>query len=316
MINTMKTLFVTFSLIGLLLASPHSHADSVDLIHQKQWIHGAEKCRRDNNPPLDILEVDPNTYILRQNKCINAKAPFIYVLFGQQVVLIQDTGATESAKKFPIYSRIRQLVERWKFDNKVETLSIIVTHSHHHEEQTAGDKQFKDKPDVLLVEANAASMQTFFNFEDWPNSNHDINLGGRKLTFIPIPGHQEESLAVYDHNTQFLLTGGTVQPGYLTMNDWSDFQSSINKLATFSETHPIKAILGSHIEMTKQAKVAYPEDESYQPDETSLALSVKDLIELNDAVQAMGDKPKVQALDHLIIAPAKPRRLINIFRRK
>src|SRR5689334_4377743 len=36
---------------------------------------------------------DENTYILRENKCLNYEANFIYLLFGHDKVLMQDTGS-------------------------------------------------------------------------------------------------------------------------------------------------------------------------------------------------------------------------------
>ncbi|MGJ8671217.1 MAG: hypothetical protein ACSHXK_17160, partial [Oceanococcus sp.] len=67
------------------------------------WIHGAENCSKSKDPAIETFKFDEDTYILRQSKCVDYEAPFIYVLFGEHTVLVQDTGATSEADKFPLY---------------------------------------------------------------------------------------------------------------------------------------------------------------------------------------------------------------------
>ena len=51
-------------------------------------------CAKNEDPAVEVYRFDADTYILRQNKCVDFEAPFIYVLFGQHTVLVLDTGAT------------------------------------------------------------------------------------------------------------------------------------------------------------------------------------------------------------------------------
>ena len=37
--------------------------------------------------------MDANTFVLRQSMCTNYEGPFLYLLFGSEKVLLQDTGA-------------------------------------------------------------------------------------------------------------------------------------------------------------------------------------------------------------------------------
>ena len=59
-------------------------------------------------------------------------------------------------------------------------------------------------------------------------------------------------------------------------------------------TIPITFILGTHIEQTRTPFVDYPVGTVYQPDEHVLELGVGHLLELNDALKAMGDGFKPQ----------------------
>ena len=74
------------------------------------WNHGSKDCTENRDPALEVYRFDANTYILRQNKCVNFEAPFIYVLFGQQKAFVLDTGATADPNQFPLYETVRSLV--------------------------------------------------------------------------------------------------------------------------------------------------------------------------------------------------------------
>lgn len=55
----------------------------------------------------------------------------------------------------------------------------------------------------------------------------------------------------------------------------------IARLVVFSETNKIGAILGGHIEMTREPGKYYPIGMTCQPDEAPLALSLEDLLSLH-----------------------------------
>jgi glyoxylase-like metal-dependent hydrolase (beta-lactamase superfamily II) len=156
---------------------------------------------------------------------------------------------------------------------------------------------------VTLIEPDAESVQQYFDFNNWPNGTARIDLGGRELTVIPIPGHQAESIAVYDPQTRWLLTGDTFYPGRLYIRDWDIYKSSIQRLVEFSARNTISAILGTHIEMSKQAGKDYPMGSSYHPDEAALTLSVDDLSLLNTTLNDLGSKPQQKVLSKFIISP-------------
>lgn len=78
------------------------------------WIHGSKSCKNDQNPPIQIVQTAPSSYILRQNKCVTFGAPFIYVLFGQKTALVVDTGANELASESPIFDTVKHLYEKEK----------------------------------------------------------------------------------------------------------------------------------------------------------------------------------------------------------
>ena len=46
------------------------------------WISGCSPCTGCPDPPIQVHQFNANTYILRQSKCTNFEAPFMYLLFG------------------------------------------------------------------------------------------------------------------------------------------------------------------------------------------------------------------------------------------
>ena len=267
-------------------------------LRDKNWIHGSTNCDTNEDPAIEVFQYDQSSYILRQNKCLSFEAPFIYVLLGEEKILVLDTGATKSALDFPLYETVRSLI---KTEGTIEQ-ELLVVHSHSHSDHHAGDSQFEGKPNVTVVEPNKAALTQFFAFSEWPNGEAKLELGGRRLTVIPTPGHQEEAISIYDPHTEWLLTGDTLYPGYIYVKNWDEYKKSIARLVSFSKEHSISAVLGAHIEMTDKAGEHYPIGTIFQPNEAALTLTPADLVALNSALEKSDNADEI-VLDELIIVP-------------
>lgn len=271
------------------------------LLQNKKWIHGALDCSKNTDPALDVFMLDKATYILRQNKCHTYEAPFIFVMMGTDTALVLDTGAIDDAQISPVYNKVRELVDG--LDSQPEqTRKILVVHSHSHNDHKAGDVQFLDKPLTDVVPPEKAHMIEKLGFKNWPNELAELDLGNRKLTFIPTPGHHEDAISIYDEQTKWLLTGDSFYPGKIYVRDWEPYLKSVARLAQFAEINPVSQILGTHIEMTTKPGKMYPIGSVYQPDETALALYPEDLLALNQALQESADKREL-VFDKIIITP-------------
>jgi hypothetical protein len=71
-------------------------------LEKQSWIHGSANCTENNEPGLQILKFNETTYILRQNKCLNYEAPFLYLFVGTNRALLVDTGAEALTDLFPL----------------------------------------------------------------------------------------------------------------------------------------------------------------------------------------------------------------------
>ncbi|MCJ8294450.1 MAG: MBL fold metallo-hydrolase [Colwellia sp.] len=269
---------------------------------QKQWIHGSPDCNTNKDPAIEVFQYSDSSYILRQSKCLTYEAPFIYVLVGDEKILVIDTGATDDVEALSVYKTVLALQKKHNEKEQGAEREILVIHTHSHSDHYGGDAQFIDQENVTLVPASADGINDFFAFEDWPNKLTTLELGGRSITIIPSPGHQEEAISIYDEQTKWLLTGDTFYPGYVYIKDWHDYKASISRLTAFTNENTVSAILGSHIEMKNSAGEYYEIGTTYQPQEASLVLKIADLVALNTALSEL-DEPDKVALDRFIVEP-------------
>jgi len=303
-VSSLLTILVMTFGLGLVhgASSTGSHEALFPDLRTFRWHAGAKSCDEDKNPAIQSVQVDESTFVLRQNKCTTFEAPFIYVLAGSDAVLVLDTGAIESSEQSPVYQHVRTLVERLENSQNNQDRKLLVLHSHSHSDHTKGDAQFEGKQNVELVGTYQDDIIKWFAFDKWPLGQSTINLGGRKITVLPIPGHQDQSIALYDEQTNWLLTGDTLYPGSIRVKDWDEFKSSIHRLNQFVSQNPVSLLLGSHIEMNATTHKIYSIGSTYQPDETPLALKVAHLEALDAKLQSTAKSRKIK-FDSFEIAP-------------
>ncbi len=270
-----------------------------------RWIHGSADCASNADPPIQVHRYDESTWILRQNKCVHFEGPFLYLLLGTKKAFLQDTGATASEEKFPLRETVERLVDEWAKARGLDSLELVVTHSHAHGDHTAGDAQFRGRPGTTVVGTKPEDVAAFFGIRDWPQGEASFDLGGRLLRVLPIPGHQASSVAVYDEATRLLLTGDTFYPGRIYVRDWEAFRASIVRLAGFARSHPVSHVLGTHVEMSRKPGVDYPVGTTFQPDEHPLPLAPTRLFALHEFLLARGEQPVREVFDDFIVQPLR-----------
>jgi glyoxylase-like metal-dependent hydrolase (beta-lactamase superfamily II) len=242
---------------------------------------------------------NPDLYIIRESGCTNYEKPFLYLFFGRERALLQDTGAGETN----VREIVDQTISEWLKRNARQSIPLLVTHSHGHGDHKSGDAQFVNRLNTTVVPLTQEGTVQAFGINHWPEDTGSIDLGGRILDVIPIPGHQSLSLAFYDRRTGVLLAGDTLYPGRLYVADFPVFAASIQRLVDFTRDKPVAHILGCHIEQSSTPFLDYPVGTKYQPEEHVLELSRAHLLELNDAVQRLKMEPARYATRDFTIWP-------------
>lgn len=264
------------------------------------WIDGTA-----NEPETQVQRIDADTFVIRQSVRTNFEAPFLYLIFGRTRALLIDTGAGG----LKIRPTVDRLIADWRARHEGRPIRLIVAHSHGHGDHHAGDGEFRDRPDTDVVGLKPAEVAAFFNIGDWPRETARYDLGGRVLDIIPTPGHEPAHIMVYDARTRLLFSGDMLYPGrlYVPVDKFDAFRASADRLAAFARIHPIRALLGAHIEMTTTPGQDYPMQAPTHPAEHGLALPPADIGELQRAAAAAPSPPVVDRHADFILYPVPAR---------
>jgi hydroxyacylglutathione hydrolase len=266
-----------------------------------RWGHGSPRRGRGGDPPVEVHPADPHTYVLRQSMAVHREAPFMYLFCGNERALLLDTGATADPARFPLRSTVEGILDRWLGANPRSGYELVVAHTHAHYDHVAGDGQFTGRAHTRVVGHDVASVARFFSFADWPGQVVRFDLGGRILEITGCPGHHRSSIAVYDPWSGWLVTGDTVYPGRLYVEDFPAFLDSLTRLVDFAGRRPVTRVMGCHVEMTSVPGRDYPMGCSYQPDEAELPMSVAQLQAVHDAARSVSDRPGAHFFDDFAI---------------
>jgi glyoxylase-like metal-dependent hydrolase (beta-lactamase superfamily II) len=267
------------------------------------WKTGGPNCV--TVPDWQVHEYNRDFYILRESGCIHFEKPFLYLIFGRDKALLEDTGAG-NVRTAP---EVMALLSKWAEIRKTAAPQLIVIHSHAHGDHIAGDKEFQSLPAVQFIAASPKAISEATGITKWPETRGRIDLGDRVIDVIPIPGHNDASIALYDRRTGNLLTGDSLYPGRISVSaaDLPAFAASAHWLADFVRAHPVAHVLGTHIEQTTTAYVDYPRGTKYQPQEHSLDLTRAHVFELEAAFEEMNGTLRTIALPDFTVIARAPR---------
>jgi glyoxylase-like metal-dependent hydrolase (beta-lactamase superfamily II) len=279
----------------------------------ESWRTGGPNCV--SVPDWQVHEYNEDFYILRQSGCINAEQPFLYLIFGDEKALLEDTGVASEpdGRVVPTAPVVLDLMAKWALRKHHKPVSLVVIHSHSHDDHTAGDAQFEALPNVQFVAAAPREIQKAAGIATWPADTGHIELGKRTVDVIPIPGHDVASLALYDRKTGNLMTGDSLYPGRLYVQDAEigTYAESARRLVDFVTTHPVAHVLGTHIEQGEQPYFDYPRGTLEHPREHALGLSRAHVFELHEAFVKMNGRPEKIVFPDFSVVPTSPKRPLS-----
>lgn len=255
----------------------------------RAWLPAGPRCAEVQ--PWQVHEYNPTFFILRQSGCTDYEKPFVYLIFGKGSALLYDTGS-RAGEIVPVVQRsVHAFLER----NGLQHMELYVVHSHGHEDHVWGDKDLRSWSDpaihVTVVPSTVEDSKRFYKMANWPDNVGHVDLGGRVLDAIAIPGHQAAAVALYDRATGVLLTGDNVYPGRLYIEDLGSYTKSNERLIAFTEGKPVSHLLGCHVEQKRTAFEDYPVGTIYQPEEHVLELARGVLFEIREGLQQMHGSP-------------------------
>ena len=285
-------MFVSYrdlALAAIVLAAcgPAPNADArVDF--PDHWIDGTGQAE----PRYQVHELFPGTWAIRQSLTTHFEAPFLYLVAGDDRAVLLDTGA-------PAEPWVRTVVD----DLIGVSFPLVVAHSHAHGDHVAGDEEFRSRPNTEIVGHAPEDVAGFFAMAGWPEDPATLDLGGRSLRIVPIPGHEPSSVAVYDPRTRILFTGDSLYPGRLYVRDFDAYRRSVDRLVETLSGVRVSWVLGTHIEMTERPGVDYERGQETHPDERRLELEWTHVLQLQQLLSGMGAEAEHTVLDDYIVYP-------------
>lgn len=129
-----------------------------------RWTTGGPKCME--VPDWQVHEYNEDFYILRESGCTHYEKPFLYLIFGRDKALLEDTGAGDAEPR----GIVKTVIGRWLKMKKRQSIPLLVMHSHAHGDHSAGDSQFRGQPDIELVPATVPALQQAFGITKWPDN--------------------------------------------------------------------------------------------------------------------------------------------------
>ncbi|CAN5873741.1 MAG: MBL fold metallo-hydrolase [Actinomycetota bacterium] len=250
------------------------------------WHAGHPSPKHDPAPEIQSHWVNDDVVVLRQNMSAHFEAPFMFLVFGRDRALLIDTGATPEPQYFPLRTVVDEHVARWMGEAGRADYELVVAHTHGHGDHRAADGQFLDRPHTSVVGHELPDVREFYGFDDWPSSARELDLGGRVVDVIPAPGHHPSATVFHDRATGLLLTGDSLLPGRIYVEQWSVFVESVDRLVQWADHHPVSHVVGCHIEVSADG-LDYPRGTTHQPDEPPIQMPAESLHDLQRALAAV-----------------------------
>src|SRR5579872_728595 len=251
--------------------TPQLTAGSMDA----HWNEGAPDCSKSSQPPLQVHPYNAQTFILRENPCATAEAPFMYLLIGSSRALLIDTGDVADPKQMPLASTVIGLLP----PGANGPLPLLIVHTHGHLDHRLGDSQFASLPNVEIIGTDLDHVRKFFDFPNWPDGIAQVDLGNRTIDAIPTPGHYPSEVSYYDRQTGLFFSGDFFLPGRLLIDDAAADLASARRVVDFIKDRPVSYVLGGHIELDANGN-PWSLGYHYHPNEHVLQLTKQDLLNL------------------------------------
>lgn len=215
----------------------------------------------ENDPWFEVYKVAPGVFAIYEPR--QAEETISYLIVGHKQAVLFDTGMGIAS----IHRVTTQLTSR----------PVVVVNSHTHDDHVGGNWQFtfvygmdteftrtnakgsredaqaEITPDQICGELPKGFNPKTYATKPWKISRFiqdgfKINLGGRTLEVLSVPGHTPDAIALLDRENGLLFTGDTYYPAPIWLfrpeTDLDAYEASVKRLAALAPQ--VKLVLGAH----------------------------------------------------------------------
>ena len=288
---------MAFAIVSACEINESGQARVASTLFAQPWNSGVNA----DEPAFQVQQIGPDTLAIRQSLRTTFEAPFMYLLFGDEKVLLIDTGV----EGVDLRTEIDRQIDDWLVRSGRDHVSLIVMHSHGHGDHIGGDSGFEGRPDTVIVGHTPEDVAAFFGLKNWPTQSASFDLGNRAVDILPTPGHHPSHVMVFDEATGILFSGDAIYPGrlYFQCGKAAEVKASMDRVAAFAEDHDVHWILGGHIEMTATAGKSFNAQRPSRRNEHLLELPVSVIADIETGLSDMGDQPRVKPFDAFVLFP-------------
>ncbi|MTI88114.1 MAG: MBL fold metallo-hydrolase [Balneolaceae bacterium] len=177
----------------------------------------------------EVTYISPKTYVIKEPS--SSQLNNSYLLLGDDEAFLLDTGSGENTPKNG--SKMKHLIDQIT-DLPV---TLLLSHFHFDHNQNIGEFERVAFPDLPFLR-DSVSADSIYNFtsEDlfygsqpdktkvsrWLPLNTEVDLGGRVVQFVNLPGHTDESTIIIDKTNRMVFLGDYLYNGALFVFDEED----------------------------------------------------------------------------------------------
>src|SRR2546427_10057646 len=257
--KTLVSLFLACLTPLLLAAQSNSSPDWCRALPRPEYKALQRVLERD--PWFEVYRVAPGVFAIYEPH--QAEEVISYLTVGHKQAVLFDTGMG--------IANIRNVT------TQLTSRPVVVVNSHTHDDHVGGNWQFtfvygmdteftrtnargsredaqaEITPDQICGNLPKGFEARTYATKPWKISRtigdgFKINLGGRTLEILSVPGHTPDAIALLDRENGLLFTGDTYYPAPIWLfrpeTDLDAYEASVKKLATLAPQ--LKLVLGAH----------------------------------------------------------------------
>ena len=189
---------------------------------------------------FDVDYLGDRIYLIEEPK--SSQGNVSYLVLGDDRAIMFDTGCGENAEVNG--TKIKYIIDQ------ITTLPVTLIQSHFHFDHNQNIHEFEriGFPDLPALQDRVAEDGLFqFSQEDlfygdypseitvreWFPMETDIDLGGRTIQLVHVPGHSDESVAIVTSSGKMILLGDFLYNGTLFLfhnDDLALYQQTVDHL--------------------------------------------------------------------------------------